>query len=511
MMFNNMKSSWFKIPVLFLLLLTLAISSVPRPAKAAVVPVIDVVDSVITVINLIKETFLQLTMVGLQTSMVSELAILNTMQASQHLKEIGIPPWMPFATSFIPDDNLDAFGWIITKLAMATLMQQIVDWVRKGNIDGGPLFVTDWERFLLNAKDKATSVFMQDLSIAQTTMCQPFAAPVSKALSNNIFGRGPTFNQRASCTMGNMQGFLDNAQNGGWDAWHQLTQETNNNPYIVTLMGIEQLSNTQASGVNKNLQEAMASLGLLGTKTCEPATIETEVGDVPLGGNCTITTPGKAVETELSKVLQSNLENLNLADELDEALAAILQSILQNLVFSLGGVLEGDVSGDTTPPPAPTPQSLPSCGDNICASPETTQSCPADCNDQNSDNGDTTPPVIQDLQVSNNGKNLNVVAYDGQNTIVGRNMVTVTFYANGSPIGAGTLSQGRWRLNNFAASLDNGTYAITAVATDFYGNEATTGPITVTVSGSTEPPPVIEPPPVVDPPPPVVDPPPPPA
>ncbi|MDO8522733.1 MAG: hypothetical protein Q7S12_00390, partial [bacterium] len=111
-MLNKIKSSWFKIPIVFLLLLTLVLSSVPYRAKAAY-PVFDVIDSVITVINLIKETFLQMTMVGLQTSMVSELAILNSMQASQHLKEVGIPPWLPVPSSFLPDDNLDAFGWII--------------------------------------------------------------------------------------------------------------------------------------------------------------------------------------------------------------------------------------------------------------------------------------------------------------------------------------------------------------------------------------------------------------
>ncbi|OGF63191.1 hypothetical protein A2662_00905 [Candidatus Giovannonibacteria bacterium RIFCSPHIGHO2_01_FULL_45_33] len=496
--FKNIKQSSFKTPAILFLILILSLSFVPRQSKATV-PVIDVVDSVVTVINLIKETILQ----GI---IVNDLAILNTMQASQHLKEVGIPPWLPWVTSFIPDDNLDAFGWIITKLAMATLMQQIVQWVRTGNIDGGPLFVLDWEKFLLNAKDKASAVFLQDLNLAN--LCQPFSAPIKQSLSNNIFGNGRTFNQRASCTMDNMQGFLNNFEDGGWDAWLQLTQDPNNNPYIVYLEGIIQLDNTQAQGVSKNQNEALASLGLLGQADCTEGEIMTDDGPVAGGQDCTITTPGKAVETELSKVLDSNLENLNLADELDEALAAILQSILQNLLFSLGGILSGDVSGDTTPPPAPTPQPPFGCGDGVCTDPESPQSCLADCNDANAD---TTPPVAEDLQVSANGQNLNVVAYDGQNTIIGRNSVTVVFYADGIAIGVGTLSLGRWRLNNFAATLGNGTYNITAVATDFYGNETTAGPITVTVSGSTTttsppitptPPPVIVPPPPPPPPPP---------
>lgn len=567
MLINIKKISFLnpKILILFILSLFVAGFIFPQHSKAAV-PVFDVVDSLITATNLPIQT-------ALQTSMVKELAILNTMQASQHLKEVGTPPWPPALSAvFGGAGSLDSFGWIIAKIALSTLMQQVVQWVRTGNINSGPLFVTDWEKFLLNASDKASGLFLQELGL--TNLCQPFSAPMKRALSNNVIGRGTPFNMRAACTMGNMQAFLNDSQGGaGWlDQWETLTQDSNNNPYTAYALGIAALSVKRDSAIQKNQDEALASLGLLGTKTCEPATIETEAGDQPLGENCTITSPGKAVETELSKVLQTNLENLNLADELDETLAALLKSLLQNMLFSIGGILSGDTSGSITPPQPPaTP---PTCGDGVCASSESSLSCPADCGSASSPSGnftiisplnggsfinsvqvtafsgsvanissvqftldgtntgapvtgtgnfditidlsavsegphilgaialndsggqiaqassisisiDRTSPVINNLRTSDNplglrgSTNIFADASDGGN----KTAVTVEFFINGSSIGQGTLNNGSFRLQNWdTKTFINGSYQLTARATDKAGNTAITPPLTIVIN-----------------------------
>lgn len=326
----------------------LVFSSFAEYSKAAV-PTFDVgLNPLLTVT--------QAAIVGSTALTASELAILNTMQASQHLKEVGIPPWPPSPTAILPCDTLDCFAWVVAKLAIHTLSQQIISWIRTGNLDGGPLFVTDWENFLLEAIDQASGLFLEELNLTQ--LCEPFSLSIKIGLSNGVVGnggRGVPFNKRAHCTisdaMNNLQNFYNNFANGGWDRWLQISQEPSNNPYMSFLIGIEALENRRQIASQKNFFEALASQGLLGTKECEPATTETEAGDVPLGEKCTITTPGKAVEEELADVLGINLEQLNLADEIDEILMALLQNLLQQILFAAGGVLSSDI----TTPPAPTP------------------------------------------------------------------------------------------------------------------------------------------------------------
>ncbi len=356
------------------------------PKAQAVVPVFDVVDSTITATNLPLQTALQTVIANVtQPAIVLNTNAIAVAQAGQYQKEIGIPPpsVLPYLSpatlaSAATCTGLDCLAWIIVKVVLHNLMQEIVRWVQTGNIDGGPLFVTDWENFLLNAKDKATAVFLQDLEL--TNLCEPFSLPIRRGLSNNVFGSGPSFNMRASCTMPNMQAFLNGFEGGGgWEAWDQLTQDPNNNPYMVYLMGLEQLTATRQAGIDKNLQEAMSALGLLGQKECEPGTIETEAGDAPLGERCTIVTPGKAVETELSKVLETNLEELNLADEMDEVLGAILNTLLRKILFSVNGLLNFQAAA-TAQAPQPAPNlNLPVCGNGICSAGETAASCAVDC------------------------------------------------------------------------------------------------------------------------------------
>src|SRR3989338_2755886 len=333
----------------------------PKHSKA-IVPVFDA-----ALTTLLTGT--QATIIGNQVVQISALNAIATAQAGQYQKEIGIPPpsLLPYypstiAASAVTCTNLDCFAWILAKVAVNTLSQEIITWIRKGNFNEGPLMVTDWENFLLSAVDQASGAFLQELSLTQ--LCQPFSLQLRIGLSNGVVGnggRGIPFNQRARCTvsgvLNNLQNFYNNFSSGGWQTWMQVSQEPANNPYMAFLMGIESLENRRQIATQKNFFEALASQGLLGQKDCGPATIETESGDAPLGQKCTIVTPGKAVQEQLSQALGANMEQLNLADEIDEILMALLQTLLKNLLT--GGILGGDL-GQTAP--IPTPITLPTGG-----------------------------------------------------------------------------------------------------------------------------------------------------
>src|SRR3989344_265860 len=317
-------------------------------------------------------TTTQATIIANQEVQITELAAIASGEAGQYQKEIGIPPplLLPYLSptigaSALTCANLDCFAWIVAKTVVHNLSQQIISWIRTGNWGGGPLFVTDWESFLLSAVDQASGLFLQELQLTQ--LCQPFSLPIRQGLSNSIIGnggRGIPFNMRARCTisgvLNNLQNFYKNFSSGGWDMWMQVSQEPQNNPYMAFLMGIEALENRRQIATQKNFFEALASQGLLGQKNCRPATIETEPGDTPLGQICDIVTPGKAVEEELAKVLGTNIDQLNLADEIDEILMAILQTLLQKIMTGAQGLLSEDITN--TPAPIPTPLNIPSGG-----------------------------------------------------------------------------------------------------------------------------------------------------
>lgn len=322
-----------------------------------------------------------------QPTIVDELAILNTMQASQHLKEVGPPPWPPAASAFLEADNLDVFGWTIAKLLMAALMEQIVNWVRDSGVDKGPLFITDWAFYLQNAADQAGGEFIEELKITQ--ICQPFKRQITTLFADagSISNRVP-ISQRGACTVSdslNSMGAFYNDFSGSWEMYNTLLTQPQNNYYGEYLIALDNMMAEQDITVTGAEKEAESALGFLGEKECESYDIDIPGTDDDPGGtvtfeDCSIISPGKSVETELSKVLETNLENFNIADELDEVLAAILGSILQNVIFEAGGILSSTLDPVPTPPPQyPSQPPRPVCGDNVCSVSENPLNCSRDC------------------------------------------------------------------------------------------------------------------------------------
>src|SRR3989344_9127259 len=364
-----MKDQHFKIkwrrPGGVFLILIIVFSFLNIPKAKAIVPVFDAALSAQLAIS-------QGTIIANQLVQTKILTGIAQGEAGQYEKEIGIPPplLLPYLSptigaAAVTCTNLDCFAWILAKMAVHTLSQQIISWIRTGNWDDGPLFVTDWESFLLGAIDQASGKFLEELNLTQ--LCAPFSLQIRLGLSNGIVGRGGRgipYNMRAKCTISdainNLQNFYNDFANGGWERWIQVSQEPSNNPYMSFLMGIEALETRRQIASEKNFFEAMASQGLLGQKNCRPATQETEAGDVPLGEICDIVTPGKAVEEELAKVLGVNIDQLNLADEIDEILMALLQTMLQTIINSAQVLLNTALTD--TPTPIPTPLFIPTGG-----------------------------------------------------------------------------------------------------------------------------------------------------
>jgi len=139
-------------------------------------------------------------------------------------------------------------------------------------------------------------------------------------------------NQRLQCTLstvvGNIQGFLDDFNQGGWPAWLSLIQEENN-PYMRYLAEEENLARLIEDEKNNKTLELNWGRGFLSKKD--------EFGD--------IVTPGVVIENQLNSVLGSNLRQLELADEFDEIVSALLNQLVTRAITGTAGLLGTNRAG----------------------------------------------------------------------------------------------------------------------------------------------------------------------
>lgn len=98
---------------------------------------------------------------------------------------------------------------------------------------------------------------------------------------------------------------------------------------------------------------------------------------------------------------------------------------------------------------------------------------------------DRTAPTIQNLDISDNAANIRgstnitVEAADGKN----KTNLKVEFFLDGKSIGQGSLINGKQRLNGWdSTTMLNGTYQLTAKATDQAGNFTISNPLTITIN-----------------------------
>jgi len=240
----------------------------------------------------------------------------------------------------VPRDLANKIAWGIAKMLVHKLTEQIVMMIRTGGQGGGPLFVQDWNQFLLDAADQASGVFIKELNLTQ--LCEPFAPRLRL-----IFAGGrQSFQERYRCTvsavLGNLQSFFNDFNNGGWQRWIELTQ-VQNNPYGQYLGILEEKEKREALAAQAGFNKAMSADGFLPIEECKE--IEEEIG----GGltqpaiKCEIVSPGKWLEERLVEATNSDIRQLNLADSFNEIIFAAFQTMMQTLFSGSGGLASSDI------------------------------------------------------------------------------------------------------------------------------------------------------------------------
>ena len=253
-----------------------------------------------------------------------------------------------------PDDSVNSIAIKMARKTLEDMTGKFVNLIRTGGQGGGPLFVTNWQDFLLDSADQASGVFLKELNLTQ--LCEPFAPRLRLVLSR---GR-QSLNERYRCTIstviGNVQGFFNDFNNGGWQRWVEFTIAPNN-PYTTFLDLQAEKERREAAASGASFNEAQAGSGFLNMKECEEIAIDGDIGygDPETKTVCETVSPGKWLERRLSEFTDSDITQLNLGDDVDEILLESFNQILTTLVYDTGGLLESQTgsvttTSDTSPP-----------------------------------------------------------------------------------------------------------------------------------------------------------------
>ena len=236
---------------------------------------------------------------------------------------------------------LDPIARLLARTIVNSLLDQIVNWIRTGGQNGGPLFVQNWETLLTKAADQAGAEFMNRLT--GVNICTQFRVPLLQLIG----GSSRSLGQNLSCTLtqaiNNLQGFYKNFD-GGWNAWLTISQPQNNFAGSF-LMALDERDRAIYNRVTARSQEVQASSGFLGSKRCregtnvDKGTIDPETGITTFDGTnfvpCLeeIVTPGKSIHDALKKATDLDIDWLISADELQEVIIAIGQALIHRLIL----------------------------------------------------------------------------------------------------------------------------------------------------------------------------------
>ena len=274
---------------------------------------------------------------GVSGATGSEVPVFNRAIDEIKKKEVGAVNLPGIGSLALPTgSSWDSLAWNIANMAIHKITQDIVNWIRTGGRNGKPLFITNWEDFLKDVGNEASRFFIEELNF--TEICQPFKPRLQLTLSLS----GGSYYRRAQCTIldvaRNVESFYRDFKQGGWQRWFEITMVPQNNFYGSYYLALEEQLSRQLSALEAKQLEVTASGGFLGEETCvETAKRESEGGTYPddfVGPlpcvKYDVITPGKTIERQLNDVLRppSGEDRLQVADEIDEVIAAALTKLL---------------------------------------------------------------------------------------------------------------------------------------------------------------------------------------
>lgn len=228
---------------------------------------------------------------------------------------------------------IDPFVKAITSMLLRSLTQSIIGWIQGD--DAG--FVKNLEMSLQSELNQRAGEFLNQLS--GINMC----GNIGQMLQSSLRGSGGYRNLRpqlecsVSQIVGNVSGFYQNFNNGGWPAFLQTALIPKNNPDGAYLIAMQARDKAIAAKEQEFLETYRAGQGTRGFQTEEKIYFRDASGREGYYTTKSTKTPGQTVMYMLNKSFGTNMDWAVQADEIDEAIEAIIMALINKLLSSSTG------------------------------------------------------------------------------------------------------------------------------------------------------------------------------
>ncbi len=299
---------------------------------------------------------------------------------------------------------LDGLAWHVAKIMVQQITADTVQWINSG-FKGGPAFLTNPDGYFANVADQTTGAFIADTGIL-SGLCSPFNIDIRLSLALGAAGYGQQ--EKYTCTLNSViqnvknstingnsiQGFMNgDFKQGGWPAFIAIGQPNNNasGVYLQAHGDLLQKIGEQQGKIN---QQLIQGNGFLSWNNCtdipasdiQSAVVQAQNSGNPnadisvfnkpgnqtiavspgtaAGGatsiqknvdsngnttyqNCETGTPGSLINSQLEKQLGSGIDQLNLANSINQVVDALFTQLVSTVLHKgLASASQGS-SGNT--------------------------------------------------------------------------------------------------------------------------------------------------------------------
>ncbi|PIR37278.1 MAG: hypothetical protein COV34_03595 [Candidatus Zambryskibacteria bacterium CG10_big_fil_rev_8_21_14_0_10_42_12] len=265
----------------------------------------------------------------------------------------------------IKEYGLDGVAKFIAKRMLQMITRDTVNWIN-GGFQGGPGFVTNPERFALQISDATFNDFLDHASHCYTDpttgervcepledlLCSPFRVNIQLALRSSYIG-DVQYRCDLQDVVGNLQDFYDDFDNGGWAGWFTITQNRANMPFGAFWEAQNELDARIGTRQSTWQKKQDWGDGFLSWDVCsatrtridyDPVTLQEIRTEEKVSPNecppyaLETGTPGSIIQNQLVDVFGSNVAELEVADEINEIIGALLNQFTLKLFNSAQGL-----------------------------------------------------------------------------------------------------------------------------------------------------------------------------
>ena len=225
---------------------------------------------------------------------------------------------------------LDFVVAVLGQTLIDQFTDSVVDWINNG-FEGSPAFVSDPEEFFLDVGDQVAGEIIMEVA---PELCSRFNLDILLQLGISYGGR---YKDRIRCRLSDVIDGINSFSNGnffsgGWNNWISVSQHSSNNRY-GSFLDTEAELRLRVAGKTQQKRDLLSQgRGFLSKTQC----VEWDNSEPKKCIKEKVVTPGSVIEVQVNEALPSGLRKLELADEINEIVGALVAQGMKQAFSSSG-------------------------------------------------------------------------------------------------------------------------------------------------------------------------------